>query len=272
MALYSEVVRIRADTLAGHLDLQVPPELITFGKSLGPRAGRSTPARPAVPARAGVRRRTPTLRLGVTMLAVVLLAAGLNWLGRGARPVGADPPRDVVAPVRAAIAAASCRGLVFPHVEGLPDTATGNYRGDAADQPLQLAEAMERLVAARERQPGSPAVTYWLAAGMLAQNRLDGARLALAERRQLFPRDESLAILEAILAHREGRPEAAAALLQLVLARNPDSGLARLDLALVRRELGQTTEAASLLCLVRDSCPGTPLARRAARELAMNGA
>jgi hypothetical protein len=272
MALYAEVVRIRADTLAGHIDLQVSPGLIALGKSLGPRTGRSTAARPGLPVRRSARRRLPTLKLGVTMFAVVLLAAGLNRLGHETRPARADPPPDVVASVRTAIAAASYRGLVFPHVDGLPDSATSNYRGDAAGTAPQLGEAVERLVAARERRPDSPAVTYWLAAGMLAQNRLDGARLALAERRQRFPRDESLAILEAILAHREGKPRAAAALLRLVLARHPDSGLARLDLALVQRELGQTAEAAALFCLVRDSCPGTPLARRAARELATNGA
>jgi hypothetical protein len=272
MALYAEVVRIRADTLASHIDLQVSPELIALGKSLGPRTGRSTAARRGPMLRHGARRRIPTLRLGATTIVVVLLAAGLNWLGRGARPPGGDPPPAVVASVRAAIAAASCRGLVFPHVDGLPDSATGNYRGGDASAALQLGEAVEQLVAARERRPDSPAVTYWLAAGMLAQNRLDGARLALAERRQRFPRDESLAILEAILAHREGKPRAAAALLRLILTRHPDSGLARLNLALVQRELGRTAEATALFRLVRDSCPGTPLAQRATRELAANGA
>jgi hypothetical protein len=272
MALYAEVVRIRADTLAGHIDLKVPPELIALGKSLGPRSSRPTSARPRPPGRSGARRRISTLKLGASTLVVVLLAAGLNWVGRGTRPDGAGDLPVFVAPVQAAIAATSCRDLVFPHAEGLPDNVAGNYRGGAIEPPLQLAEAVECLVALREQEPDSPTVTYWLAAGMLAQNRLDGARLALAERRHRFPRDESLVILEAILAHREGNPEAAAVLLQLLLAQNPDNGLARLDLALVWRELGQAAKAASLFCCVRDSFPGTPLARRAARELAADGA
>jgi Flp pilus assembly protein TadD len=128
--------------------------------------------------------------------------------------------------------------------------------------------ALGRLLHRYETGEGSADAAYWLAAGVLAQGRLDDARVLLAETRAGHPDDLRFEVLEAILAYRGDDLNRARTILESVVKRDPKNAVAWTDLGVARAGLGLPDRAREAWERARVAAPGSPAARRAEAHLA----
>lgn len=152
-------------------------------------------------------------------------------------------------------------GLLY--ADNLPPSLRG-VRGSSNDAGVDaiLAEMTVRY----HDGTRSPDDAFWLVAGFLSRNDLGNADAYLRDVLILFPGDERLHNLSAILAFKRNDLEAAASHLKAAISIR-ESSAHLYNLAVVRLEAGDSSASALLVERVRSGFPGSPGAELAGRLL-----
>jgi predicted Zn-dependent protease len=148
--------------------------------------------------------------------------------------------RSNIEPVRAAMAASSSRGLLYPNVRPSGSEGTDVYRSAVQPGKAGLPGAIHRLSERYERDPGSWRTAYWLVAARMEADQLPQARSILDGALRRSPQQRWLRLLDGMLACREGRLEASAAIFDSLVQTGSGDPLAADNLARVRAELGDS--------------------------------
>jgi len=247
---YSEAIQARSEWMR---DGMGPPSrvsgLLDLGRGRGPAAGRPGPA---------VRRRAA---FGVGLAAAVGVVIAL-WLRSGPEPAPEVAMRfDPV--LQAEVLAYSGGAFVLPGGEAGADvTESSRGAGDAEASPAAAAAWKIYLADPERLGPGVEAV-----AGYLALGKTQLARNCLVSLAADHPADPRVLVLQAVAAYQLGDSPAAERALRRALELDPGHGPAALDLGLLLLREGRAAEAAPILESVVRNHVGTPLARRAEREL-----
>ena len=224
-AAFAEAVRLRALELEAPQQLVVPPDLVAAAREAGPAGARARPRHA----------RSSGILAGATVAALALVAIMV-------RPGETPPPPGLLA-IQNALVEQAPAGMVLPGLSPAPDSRPTIYR-DAGSADLH--DELEALAAYRRQNPGAESA-FWLAAGYLADGRLQSATDLVREARRGHPEDLQLLILDAVVSYRRSDLGRAETLLREVLVRDPEQQQARFDLALVLQETGRGDEADALL-------------------------
>jgi hypothetical protein len=245
-AAYADAVRYRAAWL-------VRPEFFAAGEIPVPiESGPGGSGRPRA------------RRVAWSAAAGIAIATGIAWVattGRAPTLGFGLPPA-----VRTASEWASARGLVLPGGDRLADRSAPVFRSGEAVRPPGLEREVDSLVVAYEGGERDVAHTTRVVAGLLAMDDLDAARGYAREGLLRSPGDVPLLTCAAAADYRRNDLGAAESRLRFALARAPHDPVVALDLALVLRQRGETTEAAQLLARAAHGTSPT-VASRARREL-----
>jgi tetratricopeptide (TPR) repeat protein len=201
--------------------------------------------------------RTPNIRPGVLIAtaAAVVLASALflpGWV------------RDSsdVATVRRAVAEVSRTGMVLTADIAPPGPTMRS--DDPGSRPLT--QAVNRLASRVDSPRATEDITYWLAAGMLADND-PNVRTVLDDALERWPNSTRLLNLRAVAAYRDGRLEDADRALSSVLEKHPNDPVALFNRTLLLSQEKRTGEMeAAQHALTNALEPGSPLQQRAKKE------
>lgn len=254
---YSEAVQARSEWLRdGAESPEAVAGLAGLGRELGPAGHGPMPA-----FRGGGR--SLVLRAGLSVAAAVAVILAALWL----RP-GAGPEPEAVLQfdplVQAEVLAYSADAFVLPGGEAGADAVTAQSRGagDAGASPKAAAAWQTYLSGSDRPGPGIEAV-----AGYLALGKIQLARDCLVRLAADHPSDPRVFLLQAVSDYQLGDSPGAERALRRALELDPGHGPAALDLGLLLKWQDRTAEARPLLESVMRNRAGTPLARRAEREL-----
>jgi predicted Zn-dependent protease len=171
----------------------------------------------------------PPVRFGRRGFGVLLLAVALGLiLGNG---YGQYVFNRRVAPIRAAITAASLEGLQYPEARWIDPEDREAVSAARKTGAVDLEPALAELRARFDENPGDPKVAFWLAAGYTVSGQLATARAAVDIIRVHRPYETRLWNLDAILTLAEGDRALARDRLEALLERAPGDDLARENLA-----------------------------------------
>jgi hypothetical protein len=250
-AAYADAVRFEVASKPEENLLSEEDRRLAHGIAAAPRA-----LRPAV-----VPRRSP-LRWAVPLAMATLAVVGvLGWWNRR-HP---EPVIDSRDPVQVAIGESSARGMVLPGGESWADRSLPDYRGSSPG-PESADDSLVDAALRSLQENGLADDAVRALSGYVAEGRLRVAQTFASSARRRFPRDDRLALLEGVIAYRQGDLARAEQTLQSILARSPRNALARLDLAILLRERDPATARPHLERVIREES-GSPLARRAERLL-----
>ena len=235
MALYTEFVE---QVIGKHPDT-VPPDWINRAMAVPRPAGDSTKTQ--------ARKRPLKWAWGAVLAFGIVLA--VFFLNRG------HTPDSIPATLRSTLAAelrADSQGSLVYGDDLAPEPR--GVRGSSPDENSGVEELLEIYRA----RPLDPEAAYWLVSAYLARNQLRNAGPYLREALQAFPGDPRFLNLAAILAYQENRLEDAETSLRQAAAKNRNATVL-VNLALVRRQQGDETEAQSLLNEALSRFPDSPL-------------
>jgi len=140
--------------------------------------------------------------------------------------------------------------------DALPPEPRG-VRG-AGPNPSAETARLERLLEMYRERPRDPVIAYWLVSAYLANNELRNADAFLRESLSTYSSDSRFLNLAAILAYKENRLADAEGYLRTAMTMNRNATVL-VNLALVRRQQGDETEAQSLLNEVQFRFPDSAL-------------
>lgn len=205
------------------------------------------------------RRWRPLVWVPAAGLAVLLAVWFGAWPHR--EPPSPGQPSRLV--LMEAIENASAMSLVYPGGEA-GAVGTGElYRSGTRDHSIQA--TLDALWDELDGHDPDESMSFWLAAGYLADDQITNAETFLRVFRDRFPESDRLAILDAIRAYRTDSVDDSIRILQGVLGRSSRNAVARFNLGYVLAEEGDS-RGLQLLTEVREQVPGTALGERAATE------
>ena len=211
---------------------------------------------------------------------------------RASQPRGTPRRLWLAAAIPAMAAAIVVALLLFktsPHEDLIPPTLTAAlvselradsqgsllYADDLAPEPRgtrgtpdpgSASSSLDRLLELYEAHPSNPDIAAWLIAGYLATNQLRNADPFLRESLARYPEDPRFLNLAAILAYKRNSLGEAEADLRAAAARERNATVL-VNLAVVRRQEGEESEAQALFKEVLTRFPDSPL-QPYVRELA----
>ncbi|MEZ5063763.1 MAG: tetratricopeptide repeat protein [bacterium] len=202
-------------------------------------------------------------RLGPARQLALAALAALACLMPGERDTFYSP----APPLREAVARSSAGGLVLPGAERCgPRSGVVVYRSAEAPGGDAAVQALNDACSASADRPDCADAAAWAIAGLLANDRIDDARVRALEARSRFPRDARFSIFSATVAYRESRLADAEECLREAIALEPRNPVARFDLAVVLAETDRT-EAAIRLAAPLDGGRGHSVTSERARTL-----
>jgi tetratricopeptide (TPR) repeat protein len=212
----------------------------------------------------------PAGRAVLTAAVVVVFVLAVVWL----RPISMDGDFDLhseaLFPITDAMVTASQRNpLVLPGVQQELGVVPATLRSGPVTVTRRLDNSLSRLALAYNAGSLSGDEAQWLIGGYVATGQIANARIFIEDARERYPEDTDLVVLEGILAYGADDLERAAALFESVLEEDEGDAVAAFNLAVVKEEAGETSDARDWFERVRDLASGSPLAARA--EAALTG-
>ncbi len=251
-AAFSEAVRDAQQWALAEGELDCPPELIAAGKSLAGGERETTTGRTG----AGRWFRTAPVLVGALILLFFLL-----------RPIfqDAEPSDPRFEPIRLALAQGGDEALLLPGVASAVPAGEIPFRGTGSD--MELAALVDQLSRLHTENRGDSESAYWLAAGRLAQNRLEQAAVLALQVRQDYPESAPIRILSGVIDYRRSDLAGAETHFRSAIRHDDDSAEAHYNLGRLLLETDRPEEGVARLEQALDLAPASTAGRRASELL-----
>jgi hypothetical protein len=250
MAAYAEFVDTSFRSLVDPNSMAATPELVELGMSIVGVQPES-PVHQTRPFASPARGRSRVARMGVAVAAIALCAAILTIWRPWSREV---VPGNLRAELSERMREDSQGRLLYSETL-LPQRRGTRGAGDSGTVLADLQGILERY----DAKSSSSEAAWWIVAGFIALEQDRTADVSLREAIQHHPREAQLYNLAAILDFKRSDLGGAEAQLRKSLELERTS-VALVNLAIVLRERGQTSEVRALLEEAAERSPGSELA------------
>lgn len=258
--VYQDSAVNRSFCLFDDKEFQADDELVALGRQIG--EGRAFSSRQK--RRTGwLSRKLPRYGFAAAVAALCVFAA--VWTGVIRRGESFHLAAELIAPIEAGVIefSSSTPDVLLPGGEDAPYMSDPPTRSGTGVKDSSLKSAIASLMQMYRYGEENAEVRYWLTAGLIANYELKAASNLVHQICGHYPDDLRFEHLCAVIAILDNDLQKAEDKLQRILESDDKNDTARINLAVVLLEKGESFDANLLLEQVRRNNPESPLAERA---------